>query len=186
MPLLILFIEIFIFVSFVQVLGFLNTVLLYLIPTLIGFMLFKWVNKGLIFDIQNHENPSKELIKGGLTVVAAILLILPSFLTKVIGLFLILPFVRTLLAWGFQGFLIQKVFSKANSFYQFGGGNPAGGFKFYYQKSDGNPFGSTPFGTSSGSMDDGEVLEAEYKKIEEHNLLTTSNDNHRDDTNSNK
>lgn len=176
MPLLIVIIEIFIFVGLIDYFGFINTVLIYLIPTMIGFIIFNNFNRSLMFDIQSNQNPSKELIKKGLSFVAAILLILPSFISKVFGVFLILPFVRTLIAWGFQGLLLKKVFSRANSFTNFGGigGN---GFKFYYQKFDPNEFRS-----HQEQELESDVLEAQYKKIEDVNLLEPSKSDNKKDS----
>lgn len=162
MPLLLFLIEIFIFVTLIQEIGFWYSVLVYLVPTILGFMIFKNQNKALVMNIQNNQNPSKDLIKKGLTFIAAILLIFPSFLTKVLGIFILLPFVRTLLSWGFQGFLLKKVFSSTNAFYKFGGN----GFKFYYQNMNTPP----PIGNEWQNSNE-EVLEAQYKKIEETNLI---------------
>lgn len=165
MPLLILILEIFIFVGLIDSFGFVNTILIYLIPTMMGFFIFNRFNRRLINDIQSHQNPSKQLIKQGLTFVAAILLILPSFISKVLGVFLILPFVRSLIAWGVQGLFLKKVFSRASSFTSFGGfgGN---GFKFYYQK-----FEAPDFKNHQDQELESDVLEAQYKKIEEINLI---------------
>lgn len=165
MPLLILILEVFIFVGLIDYFGFINTILIYLVPTMLGFFIFNRFNRRLIYDIQAHQNPSKQLIKQGLTFVAAILLILPSFISKVVGVFLIMPFVRSLIVWGVQGLLLKKVFSRANSFTGFGGfgGN---GFKFYYQK-----FEAPDFKNHQDQELESEVLEAQYKKIEEVNLL---------------
>lgn len=163
MPLILLVLEILIFIGLIDNFGFINSMLIYLIPTIVGFFIFKNFNRTLIMDIQTKSNPSRELIKQGLTFIAAILLILPSFITKVIGVFLILPFVRSILVWGVQGLVLKKVFSRAQNFTQFGGGN----FRFYYQN-------RSPRTDSRDSMEDphsSNVYEAQYRKIEETNLI---------------
>lgn len=155
----------------IKQIGFIDSVLVYLIPTIIGILIFRNQNKTLILNIQNTPNPPQTLIKKGLTFIAALLLIFPSFISKLMGLFILLPFVRTLLAWGFQGFLLKKVFAKNNSFSQFG----TNGFKFYYQKFESGPFSSSEWQshqtnskTVSHDMEK-DVIEAKFKKIEETN-----------------
>ncbi|MBN8536188.1 MAG: FxsA family protein [Deltaproteobacteria bacterium] len=171
MPLLFFLLEIFIFVTMINQIGFIDSLLVYLVPTIIGILIFRNQNKTLILNIQNTQNPPQTLIKQGLTFIAAILLIFPSFISKLLGLFILLPFVRTLLAWGFQGFLLKKVFAKNNSFTQFG----TNGFKFYYQKFESGPFPSSDWQspqansqTVSHTMDK-DIIEAKFKKIEETN-----------------
>ncbi|MCK6599941.1 MAG: FxsA family protein [Bdellovibrionaceae bacterium] len=174
MPLLLFFLEIFIFIIFVNQIGFWYSVLVYLIPTILGFLVLRVQSRNFLMDVQTDGNPSKEVIKKGLTFLAAILLIFPSFFSKVFGLTLMLPFIRSILAWGFQGFLVNKVFSQtqkfSQNFGQFGNGN----FKFYYKTFGDRPGGgvnSEDFINTKVEPQENDIIDASYKKIEEIQLI---------------
>ncbi|MGK9053537.1 FxsA family protein [Neorhizobium petrolearium] len=68
--------------------------------------------------------PARTLIDAAMIVVAGILLLLPGFITDIIGLALFIPFVRDLL-WSLIGRRIVVVRSPGSTSYRYDGGRPA-------------------------------------------------------------
>lgn len=91
-------IEIWLIVQVGSYLGWLNTVGLLLLGTIIGTWLFKtegvkaWTR--LTEAIAAGRMPTKELVDGALIVLGGALLVAPGFLTDVLGLLCVLPFTR--------------------------------------------------------------------------------------------
>lgn len=94
----------FIFVG--SKIGIAATLGLTVLTTIAGFVLLRIQGAGILQKLRDASregaNPGRELIHGAMIVVAAFLLIVPGFLTDIIGLLLFLPFIRDL-AWSIAG-----------------------------------------------------------------------------------
>lgn len=94
--------------------GVLATIGLVLVSGIVGSLLLRWQGLGLLARIRQEldagRNPSRELAHGAMIVVAAILLMLPGFITDIVGLLLFIPPVRDL-GWRFLRNRIRVVSS---------------------------------------------------------------------------
>lgn len=94
------------FVIVGQAIGVWATLGLIVLTSIIGATLLRIQGLGMINRISNDSragiNPGRELVHGAMIVVAGFLLLLPGFITDVIGLLLFIPFVRDL-AWSRLG-----------------------------------------------------------------------------------
>lgn len=117
MFILFLFIEILIFSYFSDHYGFLRAAAGYFLPSLLGVLLF--MTKGGIAMGQLHQKlsatqrPDKVLLHSLSFFIAAILTILPFFITRVLAIFLFLPGLRNLIIF----YLIKKL--RSNGVFQF-------------------------------------------------------------------
>lgn len=109
------------FVIVGQRIGVLATIALVLAGGLIGGLLLRWQGLGILARVRTEmdaeRDPSRDLAHGAMAIVAAILLMLPGFLTDIIGLLLFIPPVRDL-GWR----LLRGRFRVATSFQGFGAG----------------------------------------------------------------
>jgi UPF0716 protein FxsA len=88
-------VEIYVAVQVAHVIGALNTVGLLLLLSLSGIWLTKFAGFGVIARIRqqlaNGRMPTNELIDGGLVLTGGVLLIVPGFVTGLVGLILLFP-----------------------------------------------------------------------------------------------
>ena len=98
--LLVPIIEIYLFIKIGSQIGAFNTISLIFITAIIGFYYAKYEGlntlKSAIKQIVQNEIPIYEIISGAAIAIAALLLILPGFLTDFIGLLIIFPPTRKL------------------------------------------------------------------------------------------
>lgn len=128
-PLFLLFIlplaEIAGFVIVGREIGALATIGLVLASAIVGAILLKWQGFGALSrlrsDIAAGRDPSRQMAHGVMIVIAGILLMLPGFITDIVGLLLFLPPVRDL-GWRFVRNRVQVV----GDFGMFRGGFEAG------------------------------------------------------------
>jgi UPF0716 family protein affecting phage T7 exclusion len=166
-PLLILFAEILLIYYFVVGFGFLNFILFYMATSVLGILIVRFVGSKTLRDFQTGQSamPNKSVISRGLLFLSGLMLIVPSMGTKIFGALLIIPPVRWIGAAVFSNFLVKRVFN-ANSFvHQFGNG----GFKFYYQGPQQNPFQNQNI--HDDSAESGDVIDANFRKIDETKLI---------------
>ena len=102
--------EIFLFIKIGSVIGAFNTIALILITAITGIIYarhqsFNALRSGFAQLVKN-EVPIYEIISGATLAFAALLLIIPGFLTDLVGFLLIIPITRK--------FFIRSVFSKFN------------------------------------------------------------------------
>ncbi|MFD1200167.1 FxsA family protein [Brucella gallinifaecis] len=94
------FIEIAGFVIVGSEIGVLATLGLVVLSAMLGFFLLRVQGFGLLQKIRIESAagrvPDREMMHGAMIVVAAIMLIVPGFVTSAIGLLLFIPFVRDL------------------------------------------------------------------------------------------
>ena len=91
-------IEIYLFIKIGSQIGAFNTISLIFITAIIGIYYAKYEGlntlKSAIKQIVQNEIPIYEIISGAALAFAALLMILPGFLTDVIGLLIIFPWTR--------------------------------------------------------------------------------------------
>ena len=96
--LLVPIIEIYLFIKIGSQIGAFNTISLIFITAIIGFYYAKYEGlntlKSAIKQIVQNEIPIYEIISGAALAFAALLMILPGFLTDIIGLLIIFPWTR--------------------------------------------------------------------------------------------
>ena len=99
--LLIPIIEIYLFIKIGSQIGAFNTISLIFITAIVGLYYAKYEGlntlRSAINQIVKNEDPIYEIISGAALAFAAILMILPGFLTDVIGLLIIFPWTRKIL-----------------------------------------------------------------------------------------
>lgn len=106
MPLAILLIlplaEIAAFVVVGKYLGVLATLGLTVLASMAGLVLLRVQGAGVLRRLQTESqkgaDPAREIVHGAMIVIAAFLLIIPGFITDVVGILLFVPFVRDF-AW---------------------------------------------------------------------------------------
>ena len=96
--LLVPIIEIYLFIKIGSQIGAFNTISLIFITAVVGFYYAKYEGlntlKSAIKQIVQNEIPIYEIISGAALAFAALLMILPGFLTDIIGLLIIFPWTR--------------------------------------------------------------------------------------------
>ncbi len=96
--LLVPIIEIYLFIKIGSQIGAFNTISLIFITAIVGFYYAKYEGlntlKSAIKQIVQNEIPIYEIISGAALTFAAFLMILPGFLTDIIGLLIIFPWTR--------------------------------------------------------------------------------------------
>ena len=107
--LLVPIVEIYLFIKIGSQIGAFNTISLILITAIVGiyYARYEGLNtlKSGISQIIKNEMPVYEIISGAAIAFAAILMILPGFLTDFLGIIIILPWTRKLL---FKNIKINK------------------------------------------------------------------------------
>ena len=90
--------EIYLFIKVGYQIGAFNTISLIFITAIVGFYYAKYEGlntlKSAIKQIVQNEIPIYEIISGAALAFAALLMILPGFLTDIIGLLIIFPWTR--------------------------------------------------------------------------------------------
>ena len=109
--LLIPIIEIYLFIKIGSQIGAFNTISLIFITAIIGLYYAKYEGlntlRSAIKQIIQNEIPIYEIISGAALALAALLMILPGFLTDIIGLLIIFPWTRKI--------FLKKVSVKKNN-----------------------------------------------------------------------
>ena len=99
--LLIPIIEIYLFIKIGSQIGAFNTISLIFITAIVGFYYAKYEGlntlRAAVKQLVRNELPIYEIISGTALAFAAFLMILPGFLTDVVGLLIIFPWTRKLL-----------------------------------------------------------------------------------------
>ena len=94
-------IEIYLFIKIGSQIGALNTVLLIFLTAFVGLIYVRYEGfntlKSAIAQVIKNEVPLFEIMSGAALVIGAFLLILPGFLTDVLGLLFVIPITRKLL-----------------------------------------------------------------------------------------
>lgn len=146
LPLPLFIAELLIFIMAVKSWGFLDSLGIYLMPSLLGFVILSLVKRTGFAQMQmsmmSGQKPEKSLLHSGAIFLGAILLIVPSFFTRVLAIILILPGLRHLIIWRFEKGMQKRMQNGAQGGFSFGGpfgfgggagAGPAGGGFTYYQ-----------------------------------------------------
>ena len=106
-------IEIFVMIKIGQQIGALTTISLIFLTAIIGlyFARIEGLNtlRSGIYNIYKNKSPIFEIISGASIARAAVLLIIPGFVTDILGFFLLMPITRKMLI---NSFLKKKYFTK--------------------------------------------------------------------------
>ena len=91
-------IEIYLFIKIGAQIGALNTVLLILLTAFIGLIYVRYEGfntlRSAISQLVKNEIPMFEIMSGAALVIGAFLLILPGFLTDILGILFVIPITR--------------------------------------------------------------------------------------------
>lgn len=91
-------IEIYLFIKIGSQIGALNTVLLILLTAFVGLIYVRYEGfntlRSAISQLVKNEIPMFEIMSGAALVIGAFLLILPGFLTDILGLLFVIPMTR--------------------------------------------------------------------------------------------
>ena len=91
-------VEIYLFIKIGSQIGAFNTISLIIITAVVGLYYAKYEGlntlRSAVSQLVKNEIPINEIISGAALAFAALLMILPGFLTDIIGLFLIFPWTR--------------------------------------------------------------------------------------------
>ncbi len=94
-------IEIYLFIKVGSQIGAFNTIYLIIITAVVGLYYAKYEGlntlRSAVSQLVKNEIPINEIISGAALAVAALLMILPGFLTDVVGLIIIFPWTRKIL-----------------------------------------------------------------------------------------
>lgn len=156
--------EIFIFFFAVKQWGFLNTLGLYLLPCVLGFVIISTVGRLALLSLQSTvmkgQLPANRLLHSAALFFSGLLFLIPSFFARVLAVVLFLPGLRHLAVWWFKLFMAKQIAKGTSAFtfggpFGFGAGSAGGGFKYYQYR-----------GTPSGFQD----VSAE-REVSETNVL---------------
>ena len=99
-------IEIYLFIKIGSQIGAFNTILLIFLTAIIGIIYARYEGlntlKSGFTQLVKNELPAYEIISGAIIAFAAVLLIIPGFMTDVIGFLLIFPLTRKLILKNFS------------------------------------------------------------------------------------
>lgn len=185
-PLPLVIAEFLIFFFAVKQWGFLNTLGLYLLPCLLGFVIVSVLGRLAIYNLQNAmrggQLPGNQLLSSGAVFLSGILFLVPSFFARVLAVILFLPGLRHLAIWKFKSYLAKQM-AKGSAGFQFGGpfgfgGSSQGGFRYYQYRSDGTGFRRTDNSAPSAERDvyEGNVLDVTPLKVTHQEKKNDSSD----------
>lgn len=149
---------------FIQVGGFLGlwpTIALVLITAFVGASLVRSQGIQTLMSVQGRlqqgEMPAQQILEGVMLAVAGVLLLTPGFMTDALGMLVLLPAPRAMIAKKMMEKMVVKNMS---------GGFHAGGQAGFGQSPFGDdPFNRDPFDQSKG----GNTFEGEFEKKDEDN-----------------
>ncbi|WP_434566333.1 membrane protein FxsA [Vibrio chagasii] len=149
---------------FIQVGGFLGlwpTIALVLITAFVGASLVRSQGIQTLMSVQGRlqqgEMPAQQILEGVMLAVAGVLLLTPGFMTDALGMLVLLPAPRAMIAKKMMEKMVVKNMS---------GGFHAGGQTGFGQSPFGDdPFNRDPFDQSKG----GNTFEGEFEKKDDDN-----------------
>lgn len=132
--------EILVIVEVAQKTGILETIALLLIVSILGAWLVKSEGMGVIrkiqFQLVQGQIPSKELLDGGLILIAGVLMLTPGFITDTFGLLLLFPLTRPIIRRLFFKRIVNQPFGSTGSNQDQSSTRFGDGSFFYTQSND--------------------------------------------------
>ncbi len=132
--------EILVIVEVAQKTGILETIALLLIVSILGAWLVKSEGMGVIrkiqFQLVQGQIPSKELLDGGLILIAGVLMLTPGFITDAFGLLLLFPLTRPIIRRLFFKRIVNQPFGSTGSNQDQSSTRFGDGSFFYTQSND--------------------------------------------------
>ncbi len=127
MPLLYFLAELWIFILFVDWLGFWWSVLAYILPSILGVILLSMQSREVMTKLQKttageQNDSSSDILRSAGPIIGALFLIIPGFFSRAVGVLLIFPPTRWLLIFLSSFLFFRRWISKSFSMYQFGSG----------------------------------------------------------------
>lgn len=126
MPLLYLMAEILIFVLLVQILGFGWALLLAIIPSFLGLLLLSVLGREMAVKMQSLIRDGKtqpaDILRSSAPLIGAVLLIIPGFISRSLGILFLFPPTRWLLLFLASRLFFSRLLKKSFSSFQFGNG----------------------------------------------------------------
>ncbi|MBK9323107.1 MAG: FxsA family protein [Bdellovibrionaceae bacterium] len=123
-PLPYFLLEIIIFSTWVHFYNFWDVFLLYLLPSLIGVLLFSVTGRKMLASVQagfqQGKLPGDKVLHRGAILLGSLLLILPLFLTRIIGFILVIPGPRHLGIFIFKVYIFKRLSRASFAFVNFG------------------------------------------------------------------
>lgn len=180
-PLLFLLAEFIVFVVIAKWIGFGWALLAYFLPTFLAAFLLRRFSKGSVLEIQRQMSQQSQvgptMLGLAIRLLGTVLLLIPFFSTRMLGLLLFLPGMNHLLFSLVQVWLLKKM--KAGQFVFMGGlgrqaGYPGGfqrGFERNFDRSAGQGFGH------DSTRDT--VIDVEAREVVDVQLIEDSNTNRR-------
>lgn len=149
--------ELVIFILAVQKWGFLNTLGLYLLPCLLGFLIVATVGRLAMMNLQTSmmrgQLPANKILHSGAIFISGLLFLIPSFFARVAAVVLFLPGLRHFAIWRFKFYMAKKMAQGSARVFNFGGPfgfgagmgtgggpNSSGGFRYYEFRNNGTGF----------------------------------------------
>ncbi len=146
-------VELYVLTQVADSLGWINSIGLLLLISVVGAVLMKWQTAGAVGRVfkrlRGGELPSAELVDGGLMIFGGALLLTPGFFTDVVGIAMFLPPTRAIA----RAAVLKRVNTRVGEFKtnaagragaSFGGSFPGG-----FPNSSGFPNSGFPNGTQS-------------------------------------
>ena len=135
LPLPLFIAEFLIFLFAIQEWGFLQVIAAYLAPCLLGFIILSLMGRWALFDMQRTllqgQMPANSLLHSAAVFVAGVLLLVPTFFTRLIAVLLILPGSRHFAVSKLKTFFLARM-GRGFSGFSFGAGKGfGGGFQYY-------------------------------------------------------
>lgn len=173
-PFPLLIAEVFIFMMAIKHWGFLNTLGVYIFPSLLGIIIVSTVGRMAVMTLQSSlmrgQLPANKILHSGAVFLSGLLLLVPSFFTRLVAVILLLPGLRHLVIWRFKALMAKKVAqgsAKAFSGFGFGrgGANSSSGFRYYEFRNDGSGFQEEFHEQREREVKDAEVLDVKPLEI---------------------
>ena len=105
--------EIVVFFLLVSRFGFLNIFGLYLLPCLLGFIVLAFQSRVALLNLQRAlmegKQPAKRLLATAANFLAGVLLLVPTFTTRVFALVLLVPGLRQMALAGLQAWIARQI-----------------------------------------------------------------------------
>jgi len=138
-PLPYFILEILIFTTWVHFYNFWDVFLIYMLPSLVGVLIFSVTGRKMLHSVQagfqQGQLPADRVLHRGAILLGSLLLIVPLFLTRIIGLILVIPGPRHFGIFVFKAYIFKRISKSSFAFVNFGSQQAAGpGYEPPYER----------------------------------------------------